>query len=71
MFKNRERPAKVDKKRAIASAHLHFVPAGTPATPRERGFAECPCPKDCTLHGECPLCVVYHARKGNLPRCER
>ncbi|MGD0782471.1 MAG: hypothetical protein ABSA30_06395 [Candidatus Aminicenantales bacterium] len=30
MFKNRERPAKVDKKRAIASAHLHLVPAGTP-----------------------------------------
>jgi hypothetical protein len=71
MSRDRERSAKIDKKRVIASAHLDLVPAGTPATPQERGFAECPCPKKCTIHGECHLCVAYHARKGKLPRCQR
>jgi hypothetical protein len=71
MSRDRERPAKIDKKRAIASAHLGLVQAGTPAKPEERGFIECPCPKDCTLHGECHLCVAYHSRKGALPRCQR
>jgi len=47
------------------------VPDGTPASPQARGFPDCPCPKECTLHGECKLCVAYHARKHALPRCER
>jgi hypothetical protein len=60
-----------DKKRAIAMAHLALVAAGTPATPEARGYTDCPCPKKCTLHGECHFCVAYHGRKGVLPRCER
>jgi hypothetical protein len=67
----RERSARRDKKRGIALAHMDCVAAGTPATPEERGFAECPCPKKCTLHGECLLCVAYHDRKHALPRCRR
>jgi len=69
--KNSERLSKGDKKRAIASAHLLLVPAGTKASPQERGYVECPCPKNCGLHNECRLCVAYHGRKGGLPRCER
>ena len=60
-----------DKKRAIAVTHLALVPAGTRATPEARGFPDCPCTKNCTIHGECELCVAYHARKHALPRCER
>lgn len=60
-----------DKKRAIALANLDKVPHGTLITPGERGFDECPCPKKCTLHGECLLCTAYHGRKGALPRCQR
>jgi hypothetical protein len=60
-----------DKKREVATAHLDLVPAGSLTTPQARSFAECPCPKDCTLHGECVICVAYHARKHALPRCER
>jgi hypothetical protein len=71
MSRNHERLARGEKKRAIASAHLNLIPMGTPASPQERGFAECPCPKDCTLHGECSLCVAYHLRKDQLPRCQR
>ncbi len=71
MPRDRERPAKGNKKRTTASAYLHLVPAGTLATPQERGYAECPCPKDCELHGECRLCVAYHGHKGRLPLCER
>jgi hypothetical protein len=71
MPRDRERPAKGDKKKAIAEANLHLIPAGAVVTPRERGYAECPCPKICVLHGECRLCVAYHARKGAVPRCER
>ena len=59
-----------DKRRAIAVAHLPEVPDGVPATPRERGYDACPCPKNCTLHGECRLCTAYHGRKGAPPRCE-
>ena len=59
------------KKRAVAEAHLAMVAAGTPATPVERGFTECPCTEKCVIHGECLLCVAYHGRKGVLPRCER
>jgi hypothetical protein len=59
------------KKVARARAALDIVPAGTPATPAERGFAECPCTEDCTLHGSCLLCMAYHGRKNRLPRCER
>jgi len=59
-----------DKKREIAEAHLDGVASGTPATPLARGFAECPCPKKCTLHGECLLCSAYHGRKHGLPRCQ-
>jgi hypothetical protein len=60
-----------DKRLAIAAAHLSNLPAGVPSTPGERGFDSWPCPKDCTLHGSCHLCVAYHARKDRLPRCER
>jgi hypothetical protein len=62
---------KQDKRLAIATAHLGDLPAGVPSTPAERGFDSCPCPKDCTLHGSCRLCVAYHGWKGRLPRCER
>ena len=60
-----------DKKRDVATAHLALVPSGTPATPEARGYGECPCPKECTLHGECGLCVAYHAREQVLPSCQR
>jgi len=60
-----------DKKRAIAVAHLALVPAGTKTSPESRGFSSCPCTKNCTIHGECALCVAYHARKHAQPRCER
>ena len=63
--------ARQDKKRAIAMAHLSDIPDNVPATPGERGYDVCPCPKKCTLHGECRLCTAYHGRKGALPRCER
>jgi hypothetical protein len=66
-----EASARRDKKRAIAMAHISNMPGSVPATPRERGYDTCPCPKKCTLHGECRLCVAYHGRKGALPRCER
>jgi hypothetical protein len=65
------REAKIPKKRAVAEAHLSIVPAGTAATPAERGFEECPCTEDCILHGDCLYCVAYHGRKNVLPRCER
>jgi len=33
---------------------------------------DCPCPKrNCKLHGLCYECRAKHARKGQLPRCER
>lgn len=68
---NRERPARADKKRSIASAHLYLVPAAAPATPQERGYTDCPCLKDCVLHGDCRFCIAYHGRKRVLPSCER
>lgn len=60
-----------DRKREKAEAGLAGAPADTPATPQARGFGECPCPKRCTLHGECLLCAAYHGRKHGLPRCLR
>ena len=60
-----------DKKRKIAMAHLYLITEDMPASPQLRNFTECPCPKDCTLHGDCHLCIVYHGRKNKLPRCER
>ena len=63
--------ARKPKKRLVAEAHLSIVPEGTPGSPAERGFAECPCTEDCVLHGECLLCVAYHGRKNRLPRCQR
>jgi hypothetical protein len=60
-----------DKKRIIALSYQHLITAETPANPQQRNFGECPCPKKCTLHGECHLCVAYHGRKKKLPRCER
>jgi hypothetical protein len=60
-----------DKKRIIASEYLHLVTSTMRATPQERGFADCPCQKDCELHGECHLCTAYHGRKNKLPRCQR
>jgi hypothetical protein len=65
---SRDRP---DKKRMRATAAVALVPAGTLTSPSARGFSSCPCPKKCTLHGECEICVAYHARKHALPRCER
>lgn len=64
-------PANRDKKRVAAMAYVSSIPDSVPASPRERGFDACPCPKNCTLHSECRLCVAYHGRKGALPRCER
>ena len=69
--RDRRRDRRLDKKRERATAALSLVPSGTPASPQARGFETCPCPKDCTLHGECLLCVAYHARKDALPRCQR
>ncbi len=66
-----DRKAGRDKKRETAVAHMAGVAPGTLSTPLERGFAECPCPKKCTLHGECLLCAAFHGRKHALPRCER
>ncbi len=63
--------AKAREKRAAAEAHLASLPAGEPATPQQRGFETCPCPKDCTLHGECLLCVSFHGQRGAQPRCLR
>jgi hypothetical protein len=68
MHEKRERS---DKKREKAMRNIVSVPAGTPTTPLERGFAECPCPKKCTLHGDCLPCVAYHLRKHAWPRCQR
>ena len=67
----REKRERRDKKREVALAHMDCVAPGTSATPLGRGFAECPCPKKCTLHGECLLCTAYHGRKRALPRCKR
>lgn len=67
----REKRERRDKKREIAEANMDCVAEGTPATPLERGFTECPCPKRCTLHGECLLCAAYHGRKHVQPRCQR
>ena len=69
--RDRERPDKGEKKRTIALASLHLVPAEALSTPQARGFAECPCTKDCGLHGDCRPCIAYHARKDASPRCER
>ena len=45
-----DRSAKRDKKREIAMAQLDCISEGILTTTREWGFAECPCPKKCTLH---------------------
>ena len=71
MSRNDKYSTKVSKKRTIALSYLHIIPPATLAFPQERGYVECPCTKNCILHGECKLCVAYHARKGKLPRCER
>lgn len=63
--------AKADKKRAVAQEHLDLLGPDEPATPQARGYESCPCPKDCTLHGECLLCVAYHGRNDVQPRCLR
>jgi hypothetical protein len=65
------RTAKADRKRATAQSFLHLVAAGEAAAPQDRGFASCPCTKHCTMHGDCVLCVAYHAgRRSERPRCE-
>jgi hypothetical protein len=66
-----EKGKRRDRKREVALAHMDCIPSGTSGTPRERGYEECPCPKKCTLHGECLLCVAYHGRKHAPPRCQR
>ena len=63
--------AKAREKRATAEAHLSAVASGELATPQARGFDTCPCPKDCTLHDECLLCVSFHGHRGEQPRCLR
>jgi hypothetical protein len=63
--------AKAREKRTTAEAYLSAVPGGEPTKPQARGFEACPCPKDCTLHGECLLCVSFPARRGAQPRCLR
>lgn len=65
------RAAKADKKRAAAESRLSELGAGEPATPQARGFAECPCPKECSLHGECLVCAAYHSGGSEQPRCLR
>ena len=73
MFRSKDdkKSGKPDKKHTIALAHLNDLPPDCPATPAERGFIECPCAKDCSLHGSCLLCAAYHGRKGREPRCCR
>ncbi len=63
--------AKADRKRIAAQADLWRLAAGEPASPEARGFVNCTCPKDCTLHGDCLLCVAYHTGRGERPRCDR
>ena len=63
--------AKAREKRLTAEAYLSAVLAAEPATPQARGFDSCPCTKDCTLHGECLLCVSFHGHRGEQPRCLR
>lgn len=66
------RAAKAVRRRATAESFLHLVAAGEAASPQARSLSSCPCTKDCTLHGECRLCVAYHAgRRDELPRCAR
>ena len=68
--KAERRAARADRKRATAEGFLSLVAAGEAASPQARGFAVCPCTKDCPLHGECHLCVAYHAgRRDESPRC--
>ena len=44
----------------------------SPASSTPDFRADCPCPKlKCKLHGQCIECRAKHARKGQLPRCER
>lgn len=60
------------KKRDRAEPMMASVPAGTPASPAERGFAQCPCPKTkCELRADCVTCTAYHALKRSKIRCER
>jgi hypothetical protein len=64
--------AKADRRRATAESFLHLVHPGEAATPQARGFPDCPCARSCPLHGDCLLCVAYHAgRRDERPRCER
>ena len=32
---------------------------------------DCPCPKDCSRHGKCCICVAHHREHGKLPVCLR
>ncbi len=61
---------KRDKKRERALSNIMNIPENTLQTPINRGYSECPCTKNCTIHGECILCVAYHASKDQLPHCE-
>ena len=56
---------------SIATAALNLLPATTLATPLERGLSDCPCKKDCGLHGDCRLCVAFHLTSNELPKCQR
>lgn len=70
-FKPKGLASRRDKKHESALAYVSNISENVLASPLERGYEECPCPKKCTLHGECLLCLAYHSRKGALPRCER
>ena len=73
MSRNKSKKAKNkrDKKREKALSFVMNIPDDTLQSPWDRGYSECACPKKCTLHGECLLCVAYHTRKCQLPHCEK
>jgi hypothetical protein len=73
MSRNKSKKAKNkrDKKREKALSFVMNIPDDTLQSPWDRGYSECPCPKKCTLHGECLLCEAYHTRKCQLAHCEK
>jgi len=31
----------------------------------------CPCPADCSRHGQCKVCIAFHHDRGQLTFCEQ
>ncbi|MCK5147746.1 hypothetical protein KAR48_13390 [bacterium] len=31
----------------------------------------CPCPADCSRHGDCKACIAYHKKRGDQTCCDR